>query len=242
MMEEGMKRFLTGLCCAAGSALLIIALLILSVEAFAVNQSFFTSEYDKLDTAKSIGMSSADLGTVTKNLLGYTTGSRDSLDMQAVINGAQREVFDDREKDHMVDVKALYLSARDVRTFCLIGATVLFILAFAISRGRALKTLFRYFLSVSGVFVVIIAAIAIYAAVDFTNFWISFHKIFFTNELWQLDPYTEVLINMVPEQFFSDLVMSIIACFVSIFAALNITALIGNHIIKKRSRISDNEA
>lgn len=233
-----MKRFFAGLFCAVGSALLIIGLLILSVEAFAVNQSFFNAEYSKCNTAKNIeaklGMRSDYLPEVTKTLLDYTTGSRDSLDMKADFNGVQREVFDQREKDHMVDVKALYLKARDVRTYCLGGAAVLFLLAFLLRGGKAFKTLCGAFLRVSGVFVVVIAVIAIYAAVDFNSFWVSFHHVFFTNELWQLFPDTEVLINMVPEQFFSDLVTNIIICFVSIFAALNAVALAGSLIIKRR--------
>jgi integral membrane protein (TIGR01906 family) len=238
-----MRKFLCGLFCAAGSALLIIALLILSVDMFAVNQGFFTSEYSRLGTAGNLGMSSEELNTVTKNLLDYTIGSRDSLDMKAVINGTEREVFDQREKYHMVDVKALYLNAKSFMIYSFIGAAALFILAFIIKGWKAFRTLCRSFLGVSGVFLIIVVALGIYAALDFTNFWISFHHVFFPgNDLWQLDPNTEVLINMVPEQFFSDLVSSIIICFVSIFAALNIAAFTGNRILKKRVSLAGGEA
>lgn len=235
-MRNDMRAFFTGLCAAVGSAMLIIAVLILSVELFAVNTGFFDTEYQKLNTAKDIGISPQDLNTVTKNLLDYTTGARASLEMQIVINGQNREVFDQREKDHMFDVRALYINARNVRTVCFAGAAILFILAFVLRGGRAFRTLCRVFLRVSAVFVIVIAAIAVYAAIDFNNFWITFHHIFFTNSLWQLDPDTEVLINMVPEQFFSDLVQSIIICFVSIFAALNIAAFVGAHLTKRRVR------
>lgn len=230
-----MKKFFVVLFCVLGSAMLIVALLIMSVELFALNQGFFSSEYQKLGTASSIGMTQDTLDTVTKNLLDYTNGSRDSLDMTAEINGTQREVFDDREKAHMVDVRALNLHAKDVMYICFICAAALFILAFILRGKNTFKPLCRSFTRVSAVAVVVIGAIAIYAAVDFYGFWTNFHHVFFTNDLWLLDPNTEVLINMVPEQFFSDLVMSIIATFVSAFLALNIVALIGSHIIKKRS-------
>lgn len=48
-------------------------------------------------------------------LLDYTQGKRGNLDVQAVINGQVQEVFNQREKDHMVDVQALYLNAMSVR-------------------------------------------------------------------------------------------------------------------------------
>lgn len=227
-----MRKCITYMCTALGSFMLITALLVLSIEMFAVNQDFFESEYDQLGTADHIGISRQDLSQVTRNLLAYTTGSRDSLDMQAKINGEYREVFGQREKTHMVDVKALYLAARNVRAWFFVGAAVLIVLAFAISGRKALLWLCRSFLCVSGVFVVVVAAIGIYAASDFTAFWTSFHHVFFTNDLWLLNP-TDVLIMMVPEQFFSDLVTKIIIRFVSIFLTLNIAAAAGARISKK---------
>ena len=43
-------------------------------------------------------------------------------------------------------------------------------------------------------------------ASDFTHYWTIFHKIFFTNDLWLLNPRTDLLINIVPEEFFVALV------------------------------------
>ncbi|MDD5017095.1 MAG: TIGR01906 family membrane protein [Eubacteriales bacterium] len=233
-----MRRIVASFCTAIGSALLIIALLIMSIEMFAFNQGFFKSEYEKLDTADRIGMSEEDLTAVTEKLLGYTAGEEDSLDMQAEINGGMKEVFGQREKDHMVDVRALYLGARDVRTISLAGAAVLFVLAFILRGKKALLSLCRSFLYVSGVFLIVVAAVGLYAAVDFSAFWTSFHHVFFTNDLWLLSP-TDVLIMMVPEQFFSDLVARIIIRFVSLFITLNIAAVLGVYLYKKRQRRAD---
>ena len=218
------NRLLSIICAAVASILLIVALLIVSIEMFAINPGFFESEYSKLKTAQSIGISEQDLSAVTHKLINYTTDLDSNLDIQAEISGELQEVFGQREKDHMVDVKALYLAVRNVRTYCLIGAVALIIIAFLIAKGQALKTLCKAFLYVSGAFVLIVGALGVYAAVDFTSFWVSFHHLFFTNDLWLLDPATDVLIMMVPEQFFSDLVARIIIRFVSIFVALNVAA------------------
>jgi integral membrane protein (TIGR01906 family) len=216
--------------------LLIIGLLIASIEMFAVNTGFFESEYEKLDTAKSIGISHDDLNRVTRKLLDYTTGAEDDLHMQAEIKDQMQEVFGPREKEHMVDVKVLYIGARGVRTFSLAGAVVLIALSFFIGKKHAARILCKAFLWVSGGFVIVVAAIGLYAAVDFSAFWTSFHHVFFTNDLWLLDPKTDVLIQMVPEQFFSDLVARIIVRFVSIFVTLNLAAIIGLTLIKRRER------
>ena len=231
-----MRRTLAAVCTVIASILLIIGLLIVSIEMFAVNQRFFDQAYADFNTADSIGMSSEDLERVTEDLLAYTTGHRDSLNMEAEINGVQEEVFGQREKDHMVDVRSLYLGARTVRTVSLIGAAVLIVAAFAVFGRKALRFLCRSFLIVSGVFALIVIALGVYAAVDFSSFWTSFHHLFFSNDLWLLNPRTDVLINMVPEPFFSRLVTRIIIRFVSIFVVLNISAAIGAYVIKKRRK------
>lgn len=227
-------RFISTFCAAAASIMLIVALFIVSIEMFALNPSFFTDEYGKLKTAQSIGISEQDLTATTHKLIDYIADADTDLDIKAEIGGDMQDVFGQREKDHMVDVKALYLAARNVRTICLIGAALLIAVTFIIKKKQAVKTLCKSFLYVSGAFLVIVGALGIYAAVDFSSFWISFHHLFFTNDLWLLDPTTDVLIMMVPEQFFSDLVARIIIRFVSIFVTLNAAAAIG--LIVKRNK------
>ena len=58
-------------------------------------------------------------------------------------------------------------------------------------------------------FLLLFGLLALFAALDFNTFWTNFHRVFFTNDLWLLDPRTDILIQMVPGQFFFDLVMRI---------------------------------
>jgi len=56
----------------------------------------------------------------------------------------------------------------------------------------------------TGLFFGLIAALAAIISTDFTKYFIMFHHIFFSNDLWILDPSTDMLINIVPEGFFMD--------------------------------------
>ncbi len=234
--KSGAARFFGNMFSAIACALLILGLLIASIEMFALNPSFFKSEYDKLGRADYIGISEENLTQVTQKLLDYITDKEDNLDMQAEIKGEMREVFDSREKAHMVDVKALYLKARGIRTGSLIAAAVLALAAIAFWGKRTLKTLCKSFLWVSLGYLIAVGVIAAFAAVNFDQFWTNFHYVFFPgNDLWQLYDY-EVLIQMVPGEFFSDLVARIIIRFMSIFLTLNIAAAVGLHLIRKKER------
>lgn len=67
---------------------------------------------------------------------------------------------------------------------------------------------------------IVFAAVGIWAAVDFDFFWINFHKIFFTNDLWMLDPRTSLMIRMFSSQFFFDMVAGILVIFIIVIAAI----------------------
>lgn len=87
-------------------------------------------------------------------------------------------------------------------------------------RKKFLPILSRAFLWAGGVFLAVIVVILLLAVVDFSSFWTTFHKIFFRNQLWILDPSTDILIMMVPSQFFFDLVTKIGIWYFGVMAVL----------------------
>ncbi|NLO81651.1 MAG: TIGR01906 family membrane protein [Clostridiales bacterium] len=194
--------------------LLFIISLLTAIELVAFDLRFYQREYGKLDRPAAIGISEEELMTVTRELLAYVKGKRPDLNIQATIKGQERAVFNQREIDHMKDVKVLFERAMLVRKllaivlFC--GLLVLYFLA-----GKNIFSyLFKSFVF-SFVFLFILFGILyILINTDFTLYWDYFHYIFFDNDLWQLDPRTDVLIQMVPEQFFYDLVVRIILYFI----------------------------
>ena len=187
-----------------------------AVDICSFRRSFYEREYSKLDTAAGMGMTHADLMEATDTLLDYLKDRRDDLDLQTTVHGETVEMFDGREKAHMVDVKALYQNAMRV-AWSAAGLSVLLILILALGAKKHRKTALRWVLAGFGLFMIVLGAAAIYAAVDFNSFWTNFHRLFFDNDLWLLYD-DERLIQMVPERFFSDLVARIVAAF-SISAA-----------------------
>ncbi len=205
---------------AAGFFLLTLAGLLTVVDILCFDRGFYTKEYAKNGTAEYMQMSDEDLEHTTDVLLAYLKDERDDLNITAVVDGTEREVFDMREKLHMIDVKELYQNAMTFRTVAaVIGALLLCGVLYGAEQKRALMK----FGFQAGVILILalISALAIWAVIDFNAFWIQFHEIFFDNDLYLLDPRTELLIRMVPEQFFFDLVMRIVIGF---FGLLAVTA------------------
>lgn len=230
-MSNKMLRILSAIC----GAFVVLGIILNCVNFFCFQKSFYRQEYQKLDTAEQIGMSDADLQAATDALLDYLRGKRDDLRVQAVVRGQQREVFNQREILHMADVKTLYLWAMRIGNALLILAVAFYLWAWL--GKRDIKTILSGYLQGNYVLLGLIAALGIYAALDFNSFWTGFHKIFFTNDLWLLDPRTDILIQMVPEQFFFDLVMRIVVSAAILIAILMAVA----HIAKRRQK-TENKA
>ena len=201
--------------CFIASFCFIISLFLEVIDINCFNYNFYVAEYAKLHVAEEIGTSSEELMEATRVLLDYTSGKREDMVVYANIKGENREVYNDREKAHMVDVSALYLNAMAVKRICAAaGVICLFYMMFR--RDGFLFTLSQSFNAASLVFLAVIGGLALYAASDFNSFWINFHHVFFTkNDFWLLNPKTDILINMVPEQFFFDLVFRIVIMFFS---------------------------
>ncbi len=200
--------------------LILTAILITVIDICAFRRSFYVDEYTKNNTAEYIRMSEEDLMASTDALLDYLRGKRDDIVVNATVNGVEREVFDERETLHMVDVRNLYQNAMTARTVMFIAGAAL--LAWLIAKHREMpyhivSTGFRTGMQILAF---VVSAILIYALADFNQFWMQFHYLFFDNDLFLLDPRVSIMINMFPETFFSDLVMQIILVFFAILAVL----------------------
>ena len=155
--------------------------------------------------AEYIGISEDDLNKTTDILLEFIKGENDSLDIECKINGMTREVFNDREKAHMVDVKNLYDGLIIVRNV----SFIIFVLSFIyIGKTKSLFIGYKYSLSLVGF---IMTFILLFCLMDFEGFWLAFHHLFFPfNDLYILDPRYDVLVMMLPEGFFFDLCVLIV--------------------------------
>ena len=141
----------------------------------------------------------------TDVLLDYCAGKRDDLSLVVERDGVRMQMFtDETEVAHMVDVQALFLLMISVRNGLAIASMLCLVAAFALRLplADAMKKLMWGL----GIGLLIPILCGVLAVVDFNWFWTQFHHVFFTNDLWLLNPATSVLIQMVPEAFFSAIV------------------------------------
>ena len=197
-----------------GSVFSLSLLLVLFFTAFQgviFNKGYIESEMRKLNIAQSVQMEESDLLELFWEMLDYLSGKREDLVIEAPIAGEVREAVNDREKQHMVDVKGLFDVGFAVRN----GSLVVMIGTVAVAafwRGRRREIWRTYGKSLSivfGAFFAVVAILVILFMYDFNRYFTIFHLLFFDNDLWILNPATDLMINIVPEPFFYDTAMAI---------------------------------
>ena len=214
----------------------IVSMVVVSVEFNIRNESFFINEYEKTGVAEDLGMTMDDIKVVSREMMKYLFGEREDLVIYTTLRGQYREFFNDREKTHMVDVKAMLDNAILVRRICMGIMLICIAGLIAMKRRRTIHFLCRsYCYAVAGV-VAFFGAIGLFILFNgFTEFWMRFHGVFFTNDLWLLDPATDMMILLLPEQFFSDLVANCVIFF-AVVVLLVLILSISARIVEKKGR------
>ena len=184
---------------------LIIAFLITSVEAVTYwTPGYYEKEYTKYQVLNDLPeMTMDDLLDVTDEMMAFLRGKRENLHVYTTMGGEYREFFNDREIAHMEDVRGLFVGALVLRRICIITAFVCVALLWLLKADIALVVP-RSVCWGTGLFFAMICVLGLVISTDFTKYFVIFHHIFFNNDLWLLDPATDLLINIVPEPFFVD--------------------------------------
>lgn len=107
------------------------------------------------------------------------------------------------EDVHMEDVRGLFVGALVLRRICIVTAFVCVALLWLLKADIALVVP-RSVCWGTGLFFAMLCVLGLVISTDFTKYFVIFHHIFFNNDLWLLDPATDLLINIVPEPFFVD--------------------------------------
>ncbi len=188
---------------------IFVVTLITSVEIAAYGDwNFYRNEYEKNNVLNAVGMEMNDLMEVTKEMMAYLRGERADLVIETTMFGETREFFNDREKQHMADCKVLFVGAIWIRRICI----ALTALAIGIICGANKADVKNKIKIITGgvwkgilIFIGMAGAMIGVIAMNFDKAFVTFHKIFFDNDLWILNPEIDMLINIVPQQFFIDI-------------------------------------
>lgn len=187
-----------------------ISLVLTVIHFSSLDLKFYENKYTSLNVAEEIGISSSELMLATDVLLEYLVGESDNLNVEATIDGVVQEVFNEKEKHHMIDVQVLFVKTIWIRNIAITSGLLSLLLIYLMNKKDSLTVIIHGIKTASAILGVMFAFLVTFAVLDFSSFWIYFHKVLFSNDLWLLNPYTDNLILMVPLPFFFSLVSLIL--------------------------------
>ena len=208
----------------------VIVILLISSFEIGIYSDFgwYEKEYEKYNVTEDLEMKMDDVMDVTEEMMAYLRGDREGLVVWTTVNGEKQEFFNDREKAHMVAVQNLFLGGLTLR-FSAIIVLVISLSGLIFTKGNWKRILPKSFLTGLGAFLVISGGLGVLCASDFNKYFFLFHEIFFDNDLWLLDPATDLMIRMLPEGFFFDMVIRIGSIFIGMLAILLILSMLILH-------------
>ena len=223
------KKWLHKILAILPSIALIVIFLISSFEIGAYGDwSFYEKEYEKYKMADELYMEMPDIMKVTKYMMSYLRGNEKELSIETEVEGNVQDFFNEQDRLHMADVQGLFLGGLAIRRAAIL--VLLFLMAALVLMKadwrRLLPQMYQWVLAV---FLALTAGAGFLFSRDFNKYFVIFHHIFFSNDLWIFDPAEDYMIRMLPEGFFYDMVMRI----GSIFATFLIISLVGSIIWKK---------
>ena len=236
------KRFAVMLSTLA-SIVLILCILFTALQLTINDKNFIEYEYARLSLSREMGVSNLDLVSSCERLIDYMEGRVDSIDIQVTVNGEQVLMFEqEQEISHMADVRLLYQRFRTFRDFGVLLALVLYLLGAVLHIRSAMHTLASGY--VYGAFVIALFAgfLGTWAALDFSNFWTFFHRMLFWNNDWLFDASTSRMINMLPEQFFADVILRMAILAGVAFVLLLVASAVALASIRKKRRLAREKA
>lgn len=205
---------------------LSLSCLLISLEKNSFKELTYSNAYNEYNIENITGKTHSELMGITNDLLVYLRGNAGDEILE--LNFNEREIL------HMRDVQVLFKYGFILKYISII-VSILIIGFFLIKREKDILGIYMY----KGLFLNWIIAVLFIVMIylDFNKYFTYFHEIFFTNDLWLLDPNTDLLIQMLPEEFFITMAKNI---GLSFFAYVAIIQGIGYAIYIKGRRKNEN--
>ena len=193
---------LSGFCITLGCTL---ALLTLTLWLMGTSSGFMLASMRRYAPPETTGLYPEEYEPVARMTCDYLSGKNPVFQYERELpDSAVFPLFHSYEQAHMADCRALFQLDR---ILCVASAALLLLSAGCALFTKDGKETARGMRWGLGMTTGDIALLAIWSVWNFDGLFITFHKLAFTNQLWLLNPRTDLLIRLMPTPFFTHCVM-----------------------------------
>lgn len=192
---------------------IILCVLLYSIDFMAKDISYYNNFHTEYKIDEESGLSKEWIESASKSLVEFIkNGDKEVL----------KNHFNEKEISHMEDVYKLFKLDRIVYL-------ILFIISFMVLLYKIFKNdnlFLKYIKKYILIAYLSVISFLVVCSIFFSDSFIYFHKLFFNNDLWLLDYKTDLMIRILPEEFFFVLflnvlvISTIVICLIYIFLSM----------------------
>ena len=183
--------------------LLVLILLVTAMTVYNIagDRWFLAAEMGLYSEPKYSGLPEEQYPEMGRMIAEYLTGRTDEF--QYTYKDENKNIvtcFSPHEADHMADCRELIALAGRLRWLLGFAALALLITGIALRRWR--KNFASGMLAGFGAAAAVCLGLTVWGLADFDGLFTAFHHLVFNNDGWLLDPRTDMLIRLMPTDFF----------------------------------------
>ena len=184
----------------------LIVYLISAVADKATNTQVMEAKLGRFADTQVTGLEKSQYSSLAQAITGFLQGSIDSPQLMVTRGNVRAPAFSEDEIKHLADIRGLLQTARMLRyaAIVLVGVALLAYFVLRKSKPTLLKAVQPERTLVMGllIFLGLILALVTWGLIDFTGLFTAAHYVIFRNELWMLDPQKDLLLQLMPLEFF----------------------------------------
>ena len=184
-----------------------VALITTNVRIVVNEPRVYAYAVDHFHTARTTQLSRSELLRASDELRDYFNSNEDTVLIRVARNGQTVALFNAREVEHLRDVKNLLQLTFRVQEGAIVFIMAYVVMVFLWARERTLRRLAHEVLISGLASIAVLGTLGLVVLTGFDAAFERFHLIAFDNDLWQLDPDTDRLIQMFPEGFWYDVTL-----------------------------------
>ncbi len=181
--------------------------LLLPFQAMAFDSEYYVDSFLALEVDTSIGISEETLKRVTEALITHIDNGTGDLNRIETVRGSDVVFYNEKEQHHLHDIYNLVKGGRWFLILANISMLIALLVVWLFDK-RIMKyfltSMIRMFRVAVAVSLITLGTLVALYVIDFDWAFRKFHELFFTNDLWLLDPRTDRLIQLMPLDFFID--------------------------------------
>ena len=229
-MTNPMRQTLGAIGLTLGLVALMLILILSALHAVGTDDGLYFKLQTEAGILPEAGVSEDELRSIDRRLSDYLRGDSTALE--------QDSPFNDREMAHMADCQRLFALLRKVRSRLIPWAVLLIVGGAYLLQNRNKARRCAWLAPL--ILLIPLGAFAVWACIDFDGAFTFFHRVLFSNDLWLLDPRTDLLIRICPERMFAAMGLRIALWSAAAVAGVTALAVLLTHIWPKTNKNEGN--